>query len=153
MKFEVVKEEFKEYKDVETILPGRATSFSAGYDFYSPIDVEIPSGEIVKIKTDVKCKLDTDEVLLLTVRSSVGIKKNLMLANTVGIIDSDYYENEENDGNIIVALYNYGKETEVIRRGERVVQGICVKYLTEKEDISLHEILKRTGGIGSTGEK
>lgn len=87
-KFEVVKDEFREYPDVDITLPTRATKHSAGYDICTPTNIFIPSGTYVKVKTDIKAKVKEDEVLLLYVRSSVGIKKNIMLMNGTGVIDA-----------------------------------------------------------------
>ena len=132
------------------ILPTRADLGSAGHDFYTPIDLEIKPGEIVKFNTNIKVIMEPDEVLLLFVRSSIGIKKNLMLCNGTGVIDSTYYNNPDNEGNIIGALFNYGNETQYIRAGERVIQGVFVKYLITDNDKPLSD--KRIGGVGSSGK-
>ena len=100
MKFEEVREGFKAYRYQPTILPVRSTSKSAGYDFFLKEDVTICPGEHVFQYTDVKCELARDEVLLLFIRSSVGINKHLTLANGTGVIDADYYNNPNNNGNI-----------------------------------------------------
>lgn len=131
-------------------LPTRNDKGSAGYDFYTPVQLVIEPGQMVKFKTHIKAQMEQDEVLMLYVRSSIGIKKNLMLANTTGVIDSTYYNNPDNEGNIIGALYNYGTETQVIEAGERVMQGMFIKYLTTVNDIPLNTV--RTGGIGSSGK-
>lgn len=131
-------------------LPTRNDKGSAGYDFYTPVQLVIEPGQMVKFKTHIKAQMEQDEVLMLYVRSSIGIKKNLMLANTTGVIDSTYYNNPDNEGNIIGALYNYGTETQVIEAGERVMQGMFIKYLTTVNDIPLNTT--RTGGIGSSGK-
>ena len=94
--------------------------------------------------------MEQDEVLLLFVRSSIGIKRHLALANGTGVIDSSYYNNEGNEGNIICALYNYGNETQCIKQGERIMQGVFVKYLTVENDIVTGS--QRKGGIGSSGK-
>lgn len=131
-------------------IPTRNDKGSAGYDFYTPVQLVIEPGQMVKFKTHIKAQMEQDEVLMLYVRSSIGIKKNLMLANTTGVIDSTYYNNPDNEGNIIGALYNYGTETQVIEAGERVMQGMFIKYLTTVNDIPLNTT--RTGGIGSSGK-
>ena len=131
-------------------LPTRNDKGSAGYDFYTPVQLVIEPEQMVKFKTHIKAQMEQDEVLMLYVRSSIGIKKNLMLANTTGVIDSTYYNNPDNEGNIIGALYNYGTETQVIEAGERVMQGMFIKYLTTVNDIPLNTT--RTGGIGSSGK-
>src|SRR5574344_1636212 len=96
--FEVVRDEFRKNSgDIK--LPTRATEHSAGYDFYSPVDITIPPHEMVMIWTDVKANMYYDNVLLLFVRSSMG-KYPVVIANGTGLIDADYYSNESNDGNI-----------------------------------------------------
>ncbi len=130
-------------------LPTRSTEKSAGYDFYSPADYEIKPGETVKIHTGIKAKMDDGVLLLVVVRSSIGIKRNLRLSNTIGIIDSDYYGNPDNDGDIIVAMYNYGKETKYIKKGERFAQGVFLTFAVTDDDTVSGS---RTGGIGSTGK-
>lgn len=131
------------------VLPTRADEGSAGYDFYSPVDVTIPPKGIVKILTQIKCSLAPRDVLMLYVRSSIGIKKNLMLANGTGVIDSTYYNNPDNEGNIIIALYNYGDEPQTIECGDRIAQGVITSFYTVENDVVLSD--KRTGGIGSSG--
>lgn len=131
------------------IIPTRADDRSAGYDFYTFEKVIIPPKQMVKVSTGIKAYMQKDEVLMLYVRSSSGIKKNLMLANGTGVIDSSYYGNSDNDGDIICALYNYGNETQVIEAGDRIVQGVFVKYLTTDNDNTTNKT--RLGGIGSSG--
>lgn len=130
-------------------LPTRSDSGSAGYDFYSPETVTIEPKQMVKIKTNVKCSMAECDVLMLYVRSSIGIKKNLMLANGTGVIDSTYYNNPDNEGNIIIALYNYGDEPQTIEIGDRIAQGVITSFFTVENDVVLSD--KRTGGIGSSG--
>lgn len=141
--FEEVKSDFPQPEKVE--LPKRGSLHSAGYDFTCPFDVEIKPGEEVIIPSYIKClDMPSDKVLKIYVRSSLGIKRHLMLANGTGIIDSDYV------WCIYVALVNCGKETVRIEKGERFVQGIFESYYVladEKEVTSL-----RCGGIGSTGK-
>lgn len=122
--------------------PTRATKGSAGHDFYAPKLISIPPKEIAIVDTNIKTKIPEGYVLQLFMRSSMGIKNHLMLANTVGIIDSDY------DETIKAVLYNYGDEEVIIRPYDRFMQGICVPYITtEQPPVSL----TRKGGIGSTG--
>ena len=92
--------------------------------------------------------MQEDEVLMLYVRSSIGIKKGLTLSNGTGIIDSSYYENPSNDGNIGIALYNTTEKIVRIEKGERIIQGVFMKYLTVDNDTVLHQ--ERIGGIGSS---
>lgn len=134
----------------DTQLPVRADSRSAGYDFFSPIDVLLHPGEKKIIFSNVKAYMQDGEVLKLYPRSSMGIKKGLMLSNTTGIIDDSYYENEANDGNIGLPLLNTSGKGLEIKRGERICQGIFTPYLVADEDSVLHE--GRKGGIGSSGE-
>ena len=147
--FEPVVEEMRK-GTMDYILPTRGTSRSCGYDLASPIDVVIEPHSSVLIWTNIKAYMADNEVLQLHVRSSVGIKKGLMLKNVTGIVDSDYYGNESNDGNIGLALYNTGDEAVVIQKGNRLVQGIFTKYLTVDNDTFLKD--ERTGGIGSSGK-
>ena len=131
------------------ILPKRLTAHSAGYDFYLPYDVSIPPRGTKKIYTGVKCRLDNDCVLLLDIRSSIGINRGLSLANTIGVIDADYYDNSDNEGHIILCVYNRDDEWKYLDSGNRIAQGIIVKYETVEDDSSTG---KRKGGIGSTNE-
>ena len=129
-------------------LPKRGTKYSAGYDFYTANEspIEIGAGETVTIPTGIKAYMNSDEVLLIHVRSSVGIKRGLVLTNATGVIDSDYV-NSANGGNIIIALYNNSGYTQTIQPKERIAQGIFMKYLTTDDDKASGE---RKGGIGST---
>ena len=148
--FKVVKDECRKHPEVEIKLPKRGTKNSAGYDICTPVDILIPAhGFSEPIQTDIKAYMGEDEVLKIYPRSSIGFKKKLMLVNTTGIIDSDYYENPDNDGNIGFAFYNMSDVDVLIKAGERVLQGIFMKYLiTENENAD--EV--RTGGTGSTGK-
>lgn len=152
--FEVCKA--RKYPEVDIKLPERSTTHAAGYDFFAPDDFEILPGEQKLIWTDVKIKLEPGQFLLLLPRSSYGIKKHLMLANTCGVVDMDYYNNPDNEGNIGICLYNYNSPTTVIentayiKKGDRIAQGIIMNYeTTEDEDNVKHQ---RQGGFGSTGE-
>lgn len=143
--FEVVKDEHR--KSIEEIkLPTRATEHSAGYDFYSPIDAVIQPQESVMVWTDVKAHMYYDNALLIIPRSSMG-KHPVMIANTIGLIDNDYYGNESNDGNIGFRLLNIGNTPYEIKKGDRIGQGIFIKYGTVKNDDTNGT---RTGGFGST---
>lgn len=144
--FEVVKDEFRKNPDVEIKLPTRATEHSAGYDFYSPMSVTIQPNEMVMIWTDIKAHMYYDNALLIIPRSSMG-KQPVMIANTVGLIDSDYYGNESTDGNIGFRLLNLGNTPYEIKAGDRIGQGIFVKYGTVKDD---NATATRSGGFGST---
>lgn len=129
--------------------PTRGSIHSAGYDFYAYDDYTIEPKQSVLICTGVKAYMLPDEYLDLRVRSSLGIKRQLMLATGASVIDADYYNNEENEGEIMVVLYNYGDETQTIAAGERIVQGIFTKYFLIDNDDTVD---KRTGGTGSTNK-
>lgn len=131
----------------EGILPVRSTAHSAGYDISIIEDVVIMPGETKIMKTGIKAYMQDDEVLELYIRSSIGIKKQLMLSNIVGIIDSDYYNNVDNEGHIMIALYNYGNKEIQLEKHERVAQAIFKKYLITTDDETKNT---RVGGIGST---
>lgn len=146
--FEVVKDEFRK-NEGEIKLPTRASEHSAGYDFYSPVDITIQPNESVMIWTDIKANMYYDNVLMLFVRSSMG-KHPVVIANGTGIIDSDYYGNLDNDGNIGFRLLNLGNTPYEIKVGDRIGQGMFTKYLTIKDD---NTTAKRTGGFGSSNVK
>ena len=145
--FVVVKDKHRT-TDGEIQLPIRSDPRSAGYDFYSPVDIVIPPNESKLFFTDVKAYMDDDEVLMLYVRSSMG-KVHVVIANGTGIIDASYYNNPDNDGNIGFHLLNLGKEDYVIRRGDRIGQGVFMKYLITDDDNATGE---RSGGFGSSGK-
>lgn len=148
--FEPIIEEMRK-ETMDYILPVRGSSKSAGYDLASPIDVIIEPHSSVLIWTNVKAYMQDDEVLEIYVRSSTAIKRDLILKNTVGIIDSDYYSNEGNDGNIGICLYNTTYAPREIKKGERIAQGVFKKYLVADDDVCLNDT--RVGGIGSSGVK
>ena len=125
--------------------PTRGSVNSAGYDFYADKDYTIAPNEIIKIWTDIKAYMQPDEFLMLDVRSSMGGK--FMLANTIGVIDSDYYENPDNDGNIGIFLKNISNEVQHIKRDDKIAQGIFMEYLKIDNDKTTAE---RQGGFGST---
>jgi dUTP pyrophosphatase len=137
------------YPDVE--LPTRSDNRSAGYDFYAPIDISIVPAQKILLWTNVKAYMKCDEVLEIYPRSSMGVKKGLMLSNTVGIIDSSYYNNEGNEGNIALALLNTSGVAINIKRGERIAQGVFKQYLVSDNGNALEHI-ERLGGFGSSGE-
>lgn len=146
--FEMVDYEKRVHKDRGIRLPQRSSEKSAGYDFFIPTDLEIkPRTYSNLIFTDIKVRMEDDEVLLLFVRSSVGIKKRVTLANNTGIIDADYYSNKDNDGNIGFVLYNNSDKTVKFNAGDKVIQGVFLKYQTT--DLDTTET-NRVGGFGST---
>lgn len=132
----------------ETSLPRRATKGSCAYDFYAKTNYTVKPNEIVKIWTDVKAEMDKDVILLINVRSSMG--GIWELANTQGWIDSDYYSNEKNDGNIGVFLRNTSDEVQSIEKGDRIAQGMFTHYLITVDDNPISE--ERVGGFGSSGK-
>lgn len=146
-KFEMVREDMRRTNS-EIKLPTRASKHSIAYDFYSPINITIPPMQSKLIWTDVKAYFNTDEALLINVRSSMG-KQPIMLANSQGWIESDYVDNESNDGNIGINLYNLGEKDYIIKKGDRIAQGMLIKYFTF-ENGNTNE--KRNGGFGSTGK-
>lgn len=130
------------------IIPKRATKFSAGYDFYFPFnDYELKVGESVSIPTGIRCAMDYDKVLFLMPRSSWGFKYRARLDNTVGVVDADYF-NADNEGHIMCIITNEGDKDFVIKRGDRFMQGIFVPYFTFGEEVDT----ERIGGMGSTDE-
>jgi dUTP pyrophosphatase len=145
--FEVVIDEKRKFADKNIKLPTRGSSKAAAYDFYSNDTYTIEPNKIAKIWTDVKAYMGDNEVLLLDVRSSMGGK--FMLANTIGVIDADYYSNDSNDGNIGVFLKNISDETLVVNEGDRVAQGMFFTYLVA-DNGNTDDI--RTGGFGSSGK-
>jgi dUTP pyrophosphatase len=146
--FEVVKKEFKKLPE-DVKLPENSTEYDAGYDFFASYDMVLQPNEQIIFPTDVKAYMQNDEVLYIFPRSSYGIKKGIVLSNTVGVIDSGYYENTDNDGNIHVALKNTGKGIVNIKQGDKVCQGVFMKVLRADNHNYGN---KREGGIGSTGE-
>ena len=132
-------------------LPKRATMGSAGYDFFVPIDLDIVPNTTVKVPTGIRCKMKKNYVLQIYPRSGLGFKYRLQLDNTVGIIDSDYY-NSDNEGHIFIKITNNtldGKTIE-LKQGDGFAQGIFNKYYLAKEDKIK---IKRNGGFGSTTKK
>ena len=119
-------------------LPVRSSKNAAGYDFYLLEDITLKPNEIIKIPTGIKARLMEDEVLLIVVRSSMGFKYNIRLVNQVGVVDSDYYNNESNEGHIFVKLQNEGLETVSFKAGDRFAQGIFMKYLLTDSDLNLN---------------
>ena len=134
-------------------LPKRKTKYSAGYDIEAAEDVVIPSFKKGMnpslVKTGIKAYMQDDEALMLYNRSSNPKKKGLILANSVGVVDKDYYENPDNDGHIMFAFYNIKDEDIEIKKGDAIGQGIFQKFLTTDNDVSQGE---RTGGFGSTSK-
>ena len=141
----------KGFEDKGINLPERKTKYSAGYDVEVAEDVIIPSFKKgmkpTLVKTGIKAYCPEDEYYMLVNRSSNPGKKGLVLANSVGIVDKDYYGNENNDGHIMFAFYNIKDEDIEIKKGERIGQAIFTPYLTVDNDNAEGE---RNGGFGST---
>ncbi len=122
-----VKDDKKLYESYN--LPVRKTKYAAGYDFEAIEDFVIHPNEIKKIPTGIKADMEDDEVLLLIDRSSQGFKYNVRMCNQVGVIDKDYYNNEDNEGHMWVKLQNEGDKDYIVKKGEGIIQGIFIKYL------------------------
>ena len=141
----------KGFENAGINLPARSTKNSAGYDIEAAEDVVIPAFKLgqkpVLVKTGLKAYMQSDEVLILANRSSNPGKKGLILANSIGVVDSDYYGNPDNDGHIMFAFFNFKDEDIEIKKGERIGQGMFQKYLVTDNDIAGGE---RIGGFGST---
>ncbi|MGE4321236.1 MAG: dUTP diphosphatase [Acholeplasmataceae bacterium] len=146
-KFEVVSK----YQEQGVQIPKRQTEHSAGYDLASIEEIVIQPGEIKMIPTGLKVELPGDEALFVFPRSSLGIKKQLMMSNSVGVVDADYYNNPNNEGHIMVPLFNFGNQVTTIEKGERVAQGIFMTYKKTEDDDT--EGILRVGGFGSSGHK
>lgn len=144
--FEIVKG----YENITINLPKRQTLYSAGYDIESCEECRLKPNEVKLVSTGLKAYMQEDEVLKIYIRSSMAVKKNVNLANQVGIIDADYYDNPTNDGHILIPLYNFSKDLLIINKGEKIAQGIFEKYLLIDEDNPKEEF--RKGGFGSSNK-
>ncbi|MBC5745936.1 deoxyuridine 5'-triphosphate nucleotidohydrolase [Lachnospiraceae bacterium MD308] len=136
------------YSDIK--LPQRATKGSAGYDFFSPIDFTLRPNCTIKIPTGIRCNMEPDWVLSCYPRSGLGFKYRLQLNNTVGIIDSDYYDSD-NEGHIFMKLTNDTNEAKILKigKGDGIAQGIFMEYGVTYDDNACDI---RNGGFGSTGK-
>ena len=132
----------------EIPLPRRATAGSAGYDFICPADITLQPGEAITISTGIRCEMQPGWVLMLFPRSGLGFKHQVHLANTVGVIDSDYFH-AANEGHIMVRIVNGSDHAVSIAKGERFCQGVFLPHgLAEEETV----LAGREGGFGSTGK-
>lgn len=136
------------YKDDVELLPKRETAFSAGYDLKAADTVTILPGEIKLVPTGVKAYMQPGEVLNLYDRSSNPKKMGLVLANSVGIIDRDYYNNPNNEGLMYAQFINISKSPVTVNKYDRIIQGVFTPFLTIDNDNATGE---RKGGFGSTG--
>ncbi len=143
----------KGFEDKEINLPIRKTKYSAGYDIEAAEDCIIPSFKKgqnpVLVKTGLKAYMQDDEVLMLYNRSSNPKKKGLILANSVGVVDKDYYGNPDNDGAIMFAFYNIKEEDCIIKKGDAIGQAVFQKYFVADGDNAEGD---RLGGFGSTSK-
>ena len=143
----------KGFENSNINLPVRKTKCSAGYDFEAAENTIIPSFKKgmkpTLVKTGIKAYMKEDEVLILANRSSNPGKKGLIMANSIGVVDSDYYGNPDNDGHIMFAFYNFKEEDIEIKKGEAIGQGIFQKFLNIDNDNATEE---RKGGFGSTSK-
>ena len=150
-KFEKVSfENFREHGTLTTYnnirLPKRATAKSAGYDFFAPVALSILPGETVTVATGVRALMPDSWCLMIFPRSGLGFKYRLRLNNTVGIIDADYSDSD-NEGHVFIRMTNESDKPLVIEQGAAFAQGVFVQYLlTEDDDTTT----SRNGGLGST---
>lgn len=128
-------------------FPVRKTEHSAGYDIESAETVTLMPFETALIKTGIKAEIDEGKFLALYMRSSISLKRNLIMTNSVGIIDKDYYNNEDNEGHIHFMITNLNNEPVTIKRGERIGQGVLQDFYKVDDDNAMGE---RLGGFGST---
>ena len=143
----------KGFEEKNINLPERKTKFSAGYDVEAAEDCIIPKYEFgmkpTLVKTGIKAYMQKDEYLMLCNRSSNPFKKGLILANSIGVIDADYYENPDNDGHFMFAFYNFFDKDLEIKKGEVIGQAIFQKYFLVDNDKAEGQ---RESGFGSTSK-
>jgi dUTP pyrophosphatase len=144
-------EKIAKYAEVDFKMPERKTQKSAGYDFCLPEDVVLEPGKLQLVPTGIKAYMQDGEYLGMHIRSSMAVKKRIMLVNNVGIIDADYYNNADNEGHIMLALLNTGSKALALPKGECVAQGIFYNYLVADGDADSEKAV-RGGGFGSTSK-
>lgn len=132
---------------VNITLPKRGTVGSAGYDFVSPLEFKLDPGDEIVIPTGICAEMKPGWVLLIFPRSGLGFKYSSKLANTIGVVDQDYIQSE-NEGHIMLKVKNEGNKPMTIQAGDRIVQGIFVQYGITRDDDTTDT---RNGGFGSTG--
>ena len=144
----------KGFEDKDIHIPVRKTKYAAGYDIEAAEDTVVPAfkqgQKPTLVKTGLKAYCQPDEFYMLCNRSSNPGKRGLVMANSVGIIDHDYYENEDNDGHFMFAFYNIKDEDIEVKKGDAIGQAIFMKYLTTDNDLADGV---RKGGFGSTDNK
>ncbi|MBQ9485649.1 MAG: dUTP diphosphatase [Clostridia bacterium] len=148
--FKVSEEEFLKTGNKKTydgiILPRRATKGSAGYDFFAPEGFSLAPKQTIKIATGIRVKMKDGWVLQIFPRSGLGFKYRLTLDNTVGIIDADYF-NAENEGHIFIKMTNCGDAPLAVEKGKAFAQGVFIPFgITEDDECET----ARRGGLGST---
>lgn len=142
-RFEVVSR----CKDMNVRLPKRKTKKSAGYDFFAVENFTLYPNKLCIIPTGVKAYMEDDEVLYLHIRSSVAFKRGVRMLNSIGVIDADFVDNPDNEGEISLGLLSHNDDIVHIQKGERIAQGVFHKFLITDDDDAEG---KRVGGIGST---
>lgn len=151
--FEIISKEqfnkdFDKNMEITIKLPKRSTKESAGYDIFAPFDIDLPVGKDIKIPTGLRVHMQKGEFLAIVPRSGLGFKYYSRLANTIGIIDSDY-KNSDNEGHMWVKLRNEGEKDLYIKQGEAFCQAIFMPFLlVDGDDFEYGE--NRNGGFGST---
>lgn len=168
------------YEKAGLTIPYRTTKKAAGYDFEAAVDFTLPSiwklnfikvlwqlrhGETSSatdldaaaktlkpflVPTGIKAYMNDDEYLMIANRSSNPLKRGLIFPNGIGVIDADYYDNENNEGEIFIQLVNMGIRDVQIKKGERIGQGIFTQYLTATDETEIKAT--RSGGFGSSGK-
>lgn len=151
--FEQFKKDVSDDKELyeSIVLPKRSTSKSAGYDIRSIENGIVKPGQVMRFKTGLKVCMNDDEVFNIYSRSSFGLKYNVTMANSVGVIDADYYNNEDNEGHFSIVLVNHSNNDFEVKVGDRIAQGVFMKYLCVDDEIKSDK--KRKGGFGSTGKE
>lgn len=142
-RFEVVSR----CKDMNVKIPKRKTKKSAGYDFFAVEDFTLYPNKLCIVPTGIKAYMEDDEVLYLHIRSSVAFKRGVRMLNSVGVIDTDFVDNPDNEGEISLGLLSHNDDIVHIQKGERIAQGVFHKFLITDDDDAEG---KRVGGIGST---
>lgn len=142
-RFEVVSR----CKDMNVELPKRKTKKSAGYDFFAVEDFTLYPNKLCIVPTGVKAYMEDNEVLYLHIRSSVAFKRGVRMLNSIGVIDADFVDNSDNEGEISLGLLSHNDDIVHIQKGERIAQGVFHKFLITDDDNAEGQ---RVGGIGST---
>lgn len=135
--FEQFKKDIKDDKELyeSYSIPKRETKYAAGYDFFAIYDYTVKPGEIAMIPTGIKVAMELDDVLILCDRSSMGFKYNIRFVNQIGVVDADYYGNSQNEGHMWIKIQNEGNIDYVVKKGDKMCQGMFFKYLLTEDDI------------------